>query len=125
MFDELIEQELNLIEDETNTVFESYALRAYEDDMETLAEDLGESVENATEFYEDMRRHVTSTGNITRSQSRSYRSRRATLTTHMSHSQLKLRARKAARTRKHNPSEMRRAIKKRKKAMKIRRRMGM
>lgn len=125
MFDELINQELDISEMETSDIFEGYLLEAYEGDMESLAEDLGESLEEATEFFESIKRSVSSSGKITRRKSKAYRSRRATLTTGMSKSKLKQRARKAAKTKKRSPSSMKKAIKKRNKALKIRKRIGL
>lgn len=124
MLEELIESELTEFDEQTETQLDEFVLYGYEDDMEGLAEALGCNLEEATEFYEDVRKRVTSAGDVSRVRSRSYRSRRAVATTGLSKAQLRLRARKGAKTRKRNPSSTKQAVRKRKKALKRRKSMG-
>lgn len=77
------------------------------------------------ELEEDYRRRVTSTGKVSRVRSRQARQRRATMTTGRSPSARKRSARKAARTKKRNPSIQRKALRKRRKAIRRRRQMGL
>ena len=95
-----------------------------EDFLQDACDLFGISKDNAIELWEALVRRVNSQGKITRVKSRAVRSRRATLTTGMSRAALKRRARKAARTKKRNPSSMRKALRKRKKALRRRRQFG-
>lgn len=101
---------------------------AYSDDMDDLVSESGWFEDLLSSELEDLeeqlKRRVTSTGQISRVRSRQVRSRRAVQTTGMSKTALKRRARKAARTRRRDVGGQRRAVRKRKKAMRRRRQLG-
>ena len=124
-FFELVETELNTLEEEYNDFLLDFIEENYEDDMSALCEDFDLTEEEARELLEGLRKHVDSSGNVTKKRSKSYRSRHAAKTTGMSKAQLRLRARKSAKTRKRNPTGLKKALKKRSKAMKRRKKMGL
>ena len=104
-----------------------YVLEFLEDGLteEELTELLSEAfVEDSDELLEALVKRVSSDGTIRKTLSRKIRNRRATLTTGISKADLKLRARKAARTRKRSPGVVRKSIRKRRKAMRRRKQMG-
>ncbi|MBG24190.1 MAG: hypothetical protein CMF22_12150 [Idiomarinaceae bacterium] len=70
-------------------------------------------------------RTVDSRGNTARKKDRKTRKRRAVRTTGMSASALRKRAKKAAKTRARDVSGQRKAVKRRKKAMRIRKQRGL
>lgn len=123
-FDELLESELNLIEEEYDDVLLDFIEDAYEGDLESLSEDLEITLEEATELYEQLVKRVSSRGAVTKTKTRSVRSRRATRTTGMSRAKLKRRARLAARTRRKSPGSIKKAVRKRNKALRRRKQMG-
>lgn len=124
MFLEMLEEEYSTIAEHDQEVL--YFLIG-EDELtpESIAEafDLGE--EESMALYEQIIKTVDSSGTVTRKISRNIRSRRAALTTGISKSKLKLRARKAARTKKQNPMIGVRALRKRRKALRRRKQMGL
>lgn len=104
-----------------------YVLEFLEDGLTEgeLTELLSEAfVEDSDELLEALVKRVSSDGTIRKTLSRKIRKRRATLTTGISKADLKLRARKAARTRKRSPGVVRKSIRKRRKAMRRRKQMG-
>ena len=95
-----------------------------EESLKRLQEDLELTDEEFQELEEKIVKHVDSKGKITKKKDRKTRARRATITTGRSKSSLKRSARKTARTKKRNPGGTRRALKKRKKAIRRRKQMG-
>lgn len=103
---------------------------------EEYGDDFSELIESESGWFEDLlmeevadldenqRRRVTSKGSVSRIKSRKVRRRTAQKTTGMTRSALKRRARKSARSKKRNPGGQRRALRKRGKAMRKRRQMG-
>lgn len=122
-FLERLEESYEQLEEFDDIILEAY-VDEFDGTVEELAEDLELTIEETEELLEQLRKRVTSTGAVTRVKSRAQRSRRAGLTTGMSKTQRQLRARKAARTKKKNPGIARRALKKRKKALRRRKQMG-
>lgn len=93
-------------------------------DHQFLSEILLESGIDESIINEALVKRVSSTGDVRKILNKAIRSRRASLTTGLSKAELKLRARKAARTRKRTPGVVRKAIRKRRKAMRKRKQMG-
>ena len=93
-------------------------------DHQFLSEILLESGVDESIVNEALVKRVSSTGDVRKILNKAIRSRRASLTTGLSKAELKLRARKAARTRKRTPGVVRKAIRKRRKAMRKRKQMG-
>ena len=131
-FEELIESHNELFE-QIDEHLEKFLIDSFdEDELETFIEELGLTDEELEEFesisdeelLEELRRRVTARGNVTRIKSRQARARRATQTTGMSRTARRQRARRAARTRRRNPGDVRRAIRKRNRAMQKRRQMN-
>jgi len=124
MFLEMLEEEYSTIAEHDQEVLD-FLIGEDELTPESIAEafDLGE--EESKELYEQIIKTVDSSGTVTRKISRNIRSRRAALTTGISKSKLKLRARKAARTKKQNPMIGVRALRKRRKALRRRKQMGL
>lgn len=125
---------LNLLEEKLNEV--EYIL--YEHSVYDVIEDYEFSNEEITEILESceldddeyeyvveaLQKSVNYTGDVRRRQSKKIRQRRAALTTGMSKLARKLRARKAAKTKRRDPSIKRKANRRRKKALRIRRQRG-
>ncbi len=124
MFLEMLEEEYSTIAEHDQEVLD-FLIGEDELTPESIAEafDLGE--EESMVLYEQIIKTVDSSGTVTRKISRNIRSRRAALTTGISKSKLKLRARKAARTKKQNPMIGVRALRKRRKALRRRKQMGL
>lgn len=120
---------LEVLESEYEGIDEhiEYVLEFLEDGLTEgeLTELLSEAfVEDSDELLEALVKRVSSDGTVRKTLSRKIRKRRATLTTGISKADLKLRARKAARTRKRSPGVVRKSIRKRRKAMRRRKQMG-
>lgn len=128
-FLDLLEQEENnLIELEEsfiNEIEEFIVNEADEEDLSVIFSESGLTREEFDDVLESLRKRVSSTGKVTRVKSRQTRRRRATMTTGMSKSALRRRARKAARTLKRNPATARKALKKRRKALRKRKQRGL
>ena len=92
--------------------------------LSEIAQHVAMDESEVEEIYEDIKKHVTAAGDVTKKRDKAFRSRRATLTTGMSKAQLKKRARKATKTKVRSAGTMRKALKKRAKAMKRRKQMG-
>jgi hypothetical protein len=122
-FNELVNESLEQLEYD-DTYFDEYVFELYSDDINALSEDLQCPIEEAELFFEEVKKRVTSTGNVSRIRSAQYRQKRAALTTGLSKAARKIRAKKAARTRKRSPMSVKRAIRKRGKAMMRRKQMG-
>lgn len=129
-FDELIENEMDSLES-IDDYLDDFMLESFSDEeIEEIREELGIDSDQLDEndlerIEEQLRRRVTSTGNISRVQSRKVRSRRATATTGLSKSALRLRARKAAKTKKRKPGDTKKALRKRARALRKRKQLGL
>jgi hypothetical protein len=130
MFLELLESELVEISESEEIEVLEFIINAYGDGLEesidykALKEEMDLDEEEVEELKEAFVRRVSSTGAIKKIKNKTIRKIRATATTGMSLSQRKMRARKSALSRKRNPSGVRKAIRKRSKAMMRRKRMG-
>ncbi|MDA3806858.1 MAG: prohead core protein [Thiomicrorhabdus sp.] len=125
MFLELLEQHDEMLDEDLEDTVLDLLADAYHDDMSTMQEDLELSDEDYAVLSEALTKHVSSTGKVTKTKSLKSRKRHASVTKGMSKSKLRQIARKGARTKKKNPGGMRKAMKKRKKALKRRKNMGM
>lgn len=124
MFLEMLEEEYSTIAEHDQEVLD-FLIGEDELTPESIAEAFDLDEEESKELYEQIIKTVDSSGTVTRKISRNIRSRRAALTTGISKSKLKLRARKAARTKKQNPMIGVRALRKRRKALRRRKQMGL
>ena len=124
MFLEMLEEEYSTIAEHDQEVLD-FLIGEDELTPESIAEAFDLSEEESMALYEQIIKTVDSSGTVTRKISRNIRSRRAALTTGISKSKLKLRARKAARTKKQNPMIGVRALRKRRKALRRRKQMGL
>lgn len=124
MFLELLENEQRALE-EVDDLFVDLFIESFEGDKDELLEFFDLTDEEAETICEQMVKRVNSQGKIRKTLSRQLRSRRAAMTTGMSKSQLKIRARKAARTKRKNPMIQVKALRKRKKAMRKRKQLGL
>jgi hypothetical protein len=125
MFLELLEEETAALE-EVDEYLIDFLIDSCEDgDYSSLKEALDLTDEEVQELTEQMVKRVNSQGQIRKTLSRKIRSRRASMTTGMSKSQLKIRARKATRTKKRSPMIQRKALRKRRKAMRKRKQFGL
>ena len=130
MFLELLESELVEISESEEIEVLEFIINAYGDGLEesidykALKEEMDLDDEEVEELKEAFVRRVSSTGEIKKIKNKTIRKIRATATTGMSLSQRKMRARKSALARRRSPSGVRKAIRKRGKAMMRRKRMG-
>lgn len=130
MFLQLLESELAQISELEALEALEYVINAYGDgleesiDYDALKEEIGLDDDEVSELKEAFVRRVSSTGEIKKIQNKTVRKIRASATTGMTRTQLKMRARKSALARKRNPSGVRKAIRKRNKAMIRRKRLG-
>ena len=122
-FDDILEESYEDLEQYDEVFLEEY-VQDFEGTLEELAESLEIDVEYAESLCEQLKKRVSATGQVTRVKSRAVRSRRAGLTTGMSKTERQKRARKAAKTRRRNPGMVRKAVKKRRKALRRRSQMG-
>lgn len=114
--------EVELIQDEADEeVCNEAFLSLSEEEMLELQEELGIDQDEMEVITEAIIRSVDSTGNIKRNLSRDVRRRRATATTGVSTAERKRRARRAVMTKKRNPAILRKAMKKRNRALRKRR----
>lgn len=121
-FIELLEREYDALDESTEYVLEF--LRDSSTDEEYAAiitEAFGELDED---LMEALVKRVRSDGTVRKTLNRAIRTRRASLTTGMSKANLRIRGRKAARTRKRSAGTVRKALRKRRKAMRRRKQMG-
>lgn len=115
-------EEVELIQDEADEEDCNEAfLSLSEEEMLELQEELGIDQDEMEAVTEAIIRSVDSTGSIKRNMSRDVRRRRATATTGISTAERKRRARRAAMTKKRNPAILRKAMKKRNRALRKRR----
>lgn len=123
-FLDLLEREIEELDDLDQIVEEFFFEGLDEEELNSIREEAGLTDEEYTEILEALRKTVSYSGKVRRVQSRAVRKRRATLTTGLSKIRLKLRARKAVRTKRRNPSAMRKAVKRRRRALRIRKQRG-
>ena len=130
-FEEVLKEEyeeLDFLSEENEIVDAECFFLLDESELLELQEEMGYTDEEMdilkNTLEENLRRRVNSAGKVSKVRSRQVRSRRAVQTTGMSRSQLKRRARRAAITKKRNPAMMRKALKKRRKALRKRKSMG-
>lgn len=130
-FEEVLKEEyeeLDFLSEENEILDAECFFLLDESELLELQEELGYTDEEMdilkNTLEENLRRRVNSKGKVTKVRSRQVRSRRAVQTTGMSRSQLKRRARRAAITRKRNPAIMRKALRKRRKALRKRKSLG-
>lgn len=83
------------------------------------------SIIESTPLNEIMVKHVSSSGQVTRTKDRQTRARNATQTTGLSKARRRQIARKATKTKRANPSIQTRSLRKRKKALKKRAALGL
>lgn len=83
------------------------------------------SLNEGIELNEYIVKHVSSRGEVTRTKDRKTRARNAYATTGLSKSKRRQIARKATRTKRQNPSIQKRALRKRKRALKRREALGL
>lgn len=124
MFLELIESETQKLNEDHDELVLDFLSEAYADDFEAMKEELGMTDEAFDELKEALVKRVNSKGQVTKVKSRKIRKLRAPSTTGMSRAALKMRGRKSAKARKRSPGTMRVALKKRRKALKRRKQMG-
>lgn len=126
MFLELLNEEMVAL-DEVDEYLIDFILESCEnlDDIRELQEDFDLTDDEVAELYENLVKRVSADGKIRKTMSRKVRSRRATATTGLSKSELRLRARKAVRTKKRTPSTQRMALRRRRKAMRRRKQYGL
>lgn len=121
-FIELLEAEYTQIDKQVDHVISFLKDSSTQEEfVELMNEAFGEDAEM---IVEALVKRVSSDGTVRKTLNRSIRKRRASLTTGMSKSALRIRGRKAARTRKRSAGTVRRAIKKRRKAMRKRKQFG-
>lgn len=125
MFLEQIDAELEALNEDADDMFLDFLQNAYEGEYELMKEELELTDEEYEAIMENFVRRVSSDGSITKMKSRKIRKARATMTTGLSRAALKQRARKAARTKRANPGIARKALRKRRKALRRRRQMGL
>lgn len=114
-------QEFELFEEEEVLLDMECLLDLDEEEAEEIREELGLTVEEFEDLLESTTRRVSSSGQIKRIPNKKRRTQRARQTTGMSKTERKRRAVRAARTRKRNPGSVRKAVRKRKRAMRKRR----
>lgn len=124
MFLELLENEYEALEDIEDYLVEFF-IDSCDGDINLLREAFELTDDELEELTENLVKRVNSSGQIRKTLSRKIRSRRAAMTTGISKSQLKLRARKSARTKKRSPMIQRKALRKRKKALRKRKQFGL
>lgn len=125
MFLDMLEEEYEAL-DEIEDYIVEFFLDSFDGDVESLKEAFELSDEDVSELLsEQLVKRVNAAGQIRKTLSRKIRSRRAAMTTGMSKSQLKLRARKAARTKRKQPMIQRKALRKRRKALRRRKQFGL
>lgn len=124
MFLERLEEEYDTLCENDEYILDFLLESVEEEDIAELTEAL-ELDEEEVALLEQIVKRVNAAGQIRKTLSRKIRSRRASMTTGISKSRLKLRARKSARTKKKNPMIARKALRKRKKALRRRKQYGL
>lgn len=126
-FLKLLEESLDqvdeiLYEEVVYNIIENYDFS--DEEIEEILESCELDDEEYEAVVEALQRSVKYTGDVKRRASRKVRQRRAALTTGMSKLARKLRARKSAKTKRRDPSIKRKANRRRKKAIRIRKQRG-
>lgn len=121
-FLELLEEEYETLEDSIECVLEWLRDGGTEDEFNQIINEV--FGDDSEELMEALVKRVRSDGTVRKTLNRAILKRRASLTTGISKADLRIRARKAARTRKRSPGVVRNAIRKRRKAMRRRKQMG-
>jgi hypothetical protein len=126
MFLELLESENSKLEEDVDAIVD-FLLDSCEteEDVQAIKEEYDLDDETAAAILESIVKRVSADGTIRKTLNRKIRSRRATATTGMSKSQLRLRARKSVKTKKKNPKTQRVALRKRRKALRRRKQYGL
>lgn len=126
MFLELLESENSKLEEDVDAIVD-FLLDSCEteEDVQAIKEEYDLDDETTAAILESIVKRVSADGTIRKTLNRKIRSRRATATTGMSKSQLRLRARKSVKTKKKNPKTQRVALRKRRKALRRRKQYGL
>ena len=127
--------DVNALLPEAQSRFDSLSKVFSQDEIRSLAGNLVKSeplvaialgsINENIQLNEFIVKHVSAKGEVTKTQDRKTRERKAFQTTGLSKSARRQIARKAAKTKKANPSEKVRTVKKHKKAMDKRKRLGL
>lgn len=125
MFLGLLEEETAALEEIDEYIVEFFIDSCEDGDYSSLQEVFDLTDEEMQELTEQLVKRVNSKGQVRKTLSRKIRSRRAAMTTGISKSQLKIRGRKAARTKKRAPMIQRKALRKRRKALRKRKQFGL
>ena len=123
MFLDMLEESYTHLEATDEEVME-WVADAYDGEHEMIQEELGLTDEERDEVMESMVRRVSSDGTVVKVKNATLRKIHAARTTGMSKAALRMRAKKASKTKRQNPAKMKKALKKRMKAMKRRSQMG-
>lgn len=124
MFEKLLEDAYHDLQQDDEDVVHFFVEYATEDDLDILKEAFCLDESEVEELREAFVKRVNSKGEIRKTLSRKIRARRAAMTTGISKSQLKLRARKSVRAKRRDPMGQRVALRKRRKAMRRRKQFG-
>jgi hypothetical protein len=132
---QVVFDDVNALLPEAQSRFDSLSKVFSQDEIRSLTENLVKSeplvaialgsINENIQLNEFIVKHVSAKGEVTKTQDRKTRERKAFQTTGLSKSARRQIARKAAKTKKANPSEKVRTVKKRKKAMDKRKRLGL
>ena len=123
MFLDMLEESYTQLEATDEEVM-GWVADAYDGEHEMIQEELGLTDEERDEVMESMVRRVSSDGTVVKVKNATLRKIHAARTTGMSKAALRMRAKKASKTKRQNPAKMKKALKKRMKAMKRRSQMG-
>jgi hypothetical protein len=124
VFENMLEEEYDKLFEDDEEILDLLEDTYDEDEWPLIKEDLELTDEDYEAITEALRKRVSSTGVVTKVKSKAVRARRATFTTGMTKTELKMRARKSAKTRKRDVSGAKISIKKRRKALRRRKQMG-
>lgn len=132
---ELVIDKIEQLLPEAQGRFEQLSKALSKDDINTIVENMIEtdtdlalalgSINEEMQLNEFIVKHVSSHGEITRTKDRKTRERNAFQTTGLSKAKRRQIARKATKTKRANPSNVARSVRKRKKALKRRKALGL
>lgn len=125
LFLERLEEEENQLDEQEDIVVEFLLNEADQEDLDAIKLESGMADDEFEEMMESLRKRVTSKGKVSKVRDRKTRSRRAQLTTGLSKAALRRKGRKAAKTKRRNPSIARKAKKRKKRADRKRKQMGL
>jgi hypothetical protein len=125
LFLERLEEEENQLDEQEDIVVEFLLNEADQEDLDAIKLESGMADDEFDEMMESLRKRVTSKGKVTKVRDRKTRKRRATLSTGLSKASLRRRARKASKTKRRNPAIQRKALKRKKRADRKRKQMGL